>query len=135
MIRAGYSYSGNGKDFFNIDWKDKRTVVYIPSSLKDSVFKRHLLAAALQKVRAVRLKKVAEHDREMERYRMFGELHPTIRKLDKAQVLDISLSPDNTTLELTEGCDHYYDISLTKSEVESLAVELMGIASKMKGEV
>lgn len=54
-----------------------------------------------------------------------------IDRLDKAHVLGVELSPDKRLLKLTEECDRYYHIEITRAQVIELAEDFLDIAANM----
>ena len=47
--------------------------------------------------------------------------------LSNAEVLDVELLPDGI-VQLTEGCDKYFSVILTREQVIALAEELLALA-------
>ena len=136
MIRGSYSYTANSKEFINVDWKGKRTTVYIPAGLNESVFKRSLVARGLQKVREARHEEMTRKRLREEDARLFRQNFPILHKLDDDRVVEITLSTDSTEMIIEESCDCYYDVRLTKSEARQLIAELSTLVDMMvEGEV
>jgi|GEM_PF-6143632 len=55
-----------------------------------------------------------------------------LEKIEKARVFEIWLHEDKKILEITEGCDGYFDISLNKQELRQLIKELQSIYEQMQ---
>lgn len=47
------------------------------------------------------------------------------------QIFTAELSEDKTRLKLTEACDGYFDVDLTKEEVIELANDFLKLAEQM----
>jgi hypothetical protein len=58
-------------------------------------------------------------------------MNPIINLLSDKSVIDIELSDSKTELTITEGCDSYYSVSLSKDEVSKLIEELTNLKEQM----
>ena len=58
-------------------------------------------------------------------------MNPIINLLSDESVIDIELSDSKTELIITEGCDSYYSVSLSKDEVSKLIEELTNLKEQM----
>lgn len=51
---------------------------------------------------------------------------------DGKRIIDFELSENKEVLTLTEGCDQYYYVKISKKELELFILELQQIHDKMK---
>lgn len=58
---------------------------------------------------------------------------PILKALSKARIIQVELNNDKTMLIITEMCDEYFYVGLTKYECMQMVDELNKLIKKMNG--
>lgn len=112
---------------WRLNWKGTRTTFTINATESDSRY-RGELACALLEVRG----KARAFIQQQAAIKKEREPKTVLEKIERAHVFDAEVT--GSILTLTEGCDYYYDVRLTKSEARQLVTELTALIDTMEGE-
>lgn len=129
-MKVYYSYGLKGKDYYRVLWRGQGAHVYIPSGLENSVFKRNLLAQALQMLRTKRHRDEAIRNEKVRARERWEKKYPMLNRLNLSEVASSELTDGK--LELWSNSYESGLCEFTAEETLRLAQELQDIANKMQ---